>query len=385
MQRFLIVGAVALVAGSMGVTRVATLEGDLQRLEEFSRTNPRRTLALETEVQTLEAELQLALDRVSVLNDSQDSSKRLLRTRITALETSLVKAAQKLESHGMALYSLEKAPGLVEDRLQSLEAGVESRLAESTSATEALLAQARAEVSSSSDDDVEARWRRIVAPTVQLAGQTTVGSGVVLESRELESGAGYETLLITSWHVVRDILADAGSDMAPVPVSIFGVDGVDRELTASLLCHEVEMDAALLRLNTSDKIKHGARLATRDEMESRRVFHSVYAVGCPLGNDPIPTSGQIADLTHVVEGTSYWMISAPTYIGNSGGGIYGGESERLMGVFSKIYTHGSVRPTVVPHMGLVTPLVPFFDWLEEGGHARVEETATGAVIYPTAD
>lgn len=380
MQRFLIVGAVALVAGSMGVTRVATLEGDLQRLEEFSRTNPRRTLALETEVQTLEAELSAARDQVTLLNDDQSSSERMLRTRITALETSLVKAAQKLESHGMALHSLESAPSEVEDRLKSLQEGVEVRIAENASATEAMLAQARAEVVQ--DDDVEARWQRIVAPTVQLSGETTVGSGVILESRKLEDAEGYETLLITSWHVVRDILADAGSNQAPVPVSIFGIDGIDRELTASLLYHEVDMDAALLRLNTTEPIQHGALLATRAEMESRRVFHSVYAVGCPLGNDPIPTHGDIADLTHVVDGTSYWMISAPTYIGNSGGGIYDGKSERLMGVFSKIYTHGSVRPTVVPHMGLVTPLVPFFDWLEDNDHARIVEGPNGSVIYP---
>jgi hypothetical protein len=62
------------------------------------------------------------------------------------------------------------------------------------------------------------------------------------------------------------------------------------------------------------------------------------------------------------------MISAPTYIGNSGGGIFDAQTHELLGIFSKIYTHGNLRPTVVPHMGLVTPLITVYDWLERTGH-----------------
>ena len=149
------------------------------------------------------------------------------------------------------------------------------------------------------------------------------------------------------------------------------MNGEVRSLTASLLCREVKMDAALLRLNTRKRLDHGATLATHEDLDSRRVFHNLYAVGCPLGNDPIPTFGEIADVRHVVDGESYWMISAPTYIGNSGGGIFDAENHRLLGVFSKIYTHGALRPTVVPHMGLVTPLDAIYGWLETVGFAHV--------------
>ena len=88
------------------------------------------------------------------------------------------------------------------------------------------------------------------------------------------------------------------------------------------------------------------------------------AVGCPLGNDPIPTRGEVADTSHSVDGSTYWMINAPTYIGNSGGAIFDARSHRVVGVFSKIYTHGSLRPTVVPHMGLVTAMDKVYAWLE---------------------
>ncbi|MFT7677557.1 MAG: hypothetical protein ACI8QC_001535 [Planctomycetota bacterium] len=388
MQRFLILGAVALVAGSMGVTRVATMEGDLQRLEEFSRINPQRTSVLETELLSLQTDLVRAVDEVHDLRESGGNQDGVLRRRVASLEASLLRATDRLETQSNALFALEQSPQTVQQRLSTFEEDLQMR----AQATEARLAATQdqferltnlvGDEASSADVDVAERWQDIVAPTVQLSGETTVGSGVLLSSRYLGKGAGYETLLVTSWHVVRDILADAGSDEAPVPVAIFDVAGNVRSLTASLLCREVAMDAALLRLNTRKQLDHGATLATRENLDSRRVFHNLYAVGCPLGNDPIPTRGEIADLTHVVDGTSYWMISAPTYIGNSGGGIYDAENGRLMGLFSKIYTHGSVRPTVVPHMGLVTPLGPFYDWLEETGNAQVVEGPDGTVLIP---
>ena len=64
---------------------------------------------------------------------------------------------------------------------------------------------------------------------------------------------------------------------------------------------------------------------------------------------------------------NYWMINAPTYIGNSGGGIFDARTHELLGVFSKIYTHGTLRPTIVPHMGLATPLHEVYPWLAEEG------------------
>ncbi len=57
------------------------------------------------------------------------------------------------------------------------------------------------------------------------------------------------------------------------------------------------------------------------------------------------------------------MINAPTYFGNSGGGIYRADTKQLIGVFSKIYTHGKGNPVVVPHMGLCTPMEQIYAWL----------------------
>jgi hypothetical protein len=65
------------------------------------------------------------------------------------------------------------------------------------------------------------------------------------------------------------------------------------------------------------------------------------------------------------------MINAPTYFGNSGGGVFHGKTRELIGVFSKIYTHGAGRPTVIPHMGLATPLRTVVEFLDKHGYGFV--------------
>ena len=217
-------------------------------------------------------------------------------------------------------------------------------------------------------DETATRWRKLMGPAVQLSGGGTVGSAVLLPS---ESSKGtWHTQLLTAWHVVRDIRLGLGEE-ALIPVTIYNEDGSSRHEEARLLCRDATLDIALLELTSTGSKLPGAQLASRAALAEIKVFEDVYAVGCPLGNDPIPTHGKLSDTSHMVEGTKHWMISAPTYIGNSGGGIFHAETEALVGIFSKLYTHGSLRPTVVPHMGLAIPLTAVYDWLEGEGYASL--------------
>ncbi len=81
---------------------------------------------------------------------------------------------------------------------------------------------------------------------------------------------------------------------------------------------------------------------------------------------------------------SSYPLSAPTYIGNSGGGIFDAETHELLALFTKIYTHGTVRPMVVPHMGLATPLAAVYDWLDKVGYAALEPS-NGAPVAAGAE
>ncbi|MCA9000616.1 MAG: trypsin-like peptidase domain-containing protein [Planctomycetes bacterium] len=389
MQRLILPVAIVLVIGTMGVTRVQTVERDLQQLNASQRAVPTRLQEIEGQAKAAESKWS------KVLSELQAEISELRTEKATAqasFERQLEETTASLRTERERIAELQRmlAEQNLDQRLNTFEAGVAqnvSGLAEAMASTRSLVETTRSDLDRLVDDwhpaeaDVDQRWKRIVGPTVQLSGETTVGSGVVLQSTKLEDGSGYQTLVVTAWHVVRDILADKldPEDIA-VPVTIYLEDGSTEHHTATLISRNAEIDAALLVLSDSQAIVNGATLASRSYLESRRIFHPIYAVGCPLGNDPIPTSGEIADLDHRIDGSRYWMISAPTYIGNSGGGIYDGASNHLMGVFSKIYTHGNLRPIIVPHMGLVVPLDEVYDWLESSHAAKVEDHGDTAEI-----
>jgi S1-C subfamily serine protease len=227
-------------------------------------------------------------------------------------------------------------------------------------------------------------WHDFVGPVVQLAGDATVGSGVLLESRPRKDRQGWVTHLLTSWHVVRDIYGSTDRVSTPVPVRMYERDGTYRDESARMVAYDVPLDLALLEMDLDEQVPHGARLASRATLERVSVFDPIYAVGCPLGNDPIPTQGEIAATHHLVDDQVYWMVSAQTYIGNSGGGIFDARTHELIGIFSKIYTHGASRTTIVPHMGLATPLPVVYAWLERAGCVALVESAHAGELQTAA-
>lgn len=204
----------------------------------------------------------------------------------------------------------------------------------------------------------------MLAPTVQLNGDDTVGSGTLIYSARNAATDANETWVITSYHVVRNILADTPSARREgVHVTIY--DGKSKiEQRADLIAHDEKIDAAVLKLRGDRLFANVAHVLPRHQAEQVKVWDPVWAVGCPLGNDPIPTQGEVSSTRNELNGVNYWMINAPTYFGNSGGGVYLASSRELIGVFSKIYTHGKGNPVVIPHMGLCTPIDAIYKWLD---------------------
>lgn len=369
------------LAACFGARELTRLRTEVDRLSRAPRTDPAEVAALETELDHVGAQLAEAKRHIE-----RDRAKVELAQRVLALEAKLSDADCRLEAQGSLLSNWETQwDGLeptINSRLDELRVGLEERwrsLDELTSTTAKLASEDRARLERldrrlTTAPDREVMWNELVGPVVQLAGDTTVGSGVLLESRRISDGDVWRTHMLTAWHVVRDIYGSPDRTDEPVPVKIYLADGRLRHETAKLVAHDVKLDVALLLLDCKTPVPCGAKLAPRERLTSARIFDEIYAVGCPLGNDPIPTRGEVAAIDHVVEGTHYWMVSAPTYIGNSGGGIFDADSHELLAIFSKIYTHGSLRATIVPHMGLATPLLAVYDWLETEGLASAPTT-----------
>ncbi len=206
--------------------------------------------------------------------------------------------------------------------------------------------------------------RTMLLPTVQLNGDDTVGSGTIVFSGENpKNGGAIETYALTSYHVVRNILADtpkAHNDGFDVTIYL---PGEKTTVKGKMIASQPKIDAALVRVLTDKKLPFVANVLPREETAAVKVWDPVCAVGCPLGNDPVPSHGEVSSLKNELNGANYWMVNAPTYFGNSGGGIYRADTRQLIGVFSKIYTHGKGTPVVVPHMGLCTPIEAVYEWL----------------------
>lgn len=230
--------------------------------------------------------------------------------------------------------------------------------------------------------DPQGMSRHMLQPCVQLQGEETVGSGTLISCEKDKQGKGYTTYVLTAYHVVRNILTDEPLlARKGIDVVIYSPTGkVTRK--CDVVMSNPKADLALVKLRGGDKVPVVADLSTRKELSQIRVWTPVYAIGCPLGNDPIPTAGSVSSLSNKVGETNYWMINAPTYFGNSGGGIYNGQTFKLLAVFSKIYTHGSTRPVVIPHMGLGVPLTKVYDWLEKEGHGFLIPTDDKSVEPP---
>lgn len=393
MHRFLLPAGMALAA-LVAFDSVFEHRLRLQELERIQVCGPEQLVALRrslaTERERQDAELVARLERELAASRAREAEGRQwierLESRVAGQATRL--EVQEREWVDWQADWSEFSPHMLRRKLFELHARSEAQQSDlelaaqlSRDDTSRVLRdvsrlESRLELSLNGPSP-DQLWDELVGPVVQLVGETTVGSGVLLASRPT-AGGEYATHVLTAWHVVRDILGKPDDLAAPVSIKVYAPDGTWRTLRGRTLARDVGLDLALLQLDTKERLPFGARLATREQLEALRTFDGVYAVGCPLGNDPIPTLGELASTHHEVDGSKYWMISAPTYIGNSGGGIYAARSRTLIGIFSKIYTHGSTRSTIVPHMGLATPLTVVYDWLDGTEYAYLENPPVDA-------
>lgn len=221
--------------------------------------------------------------------------------------------------------------------------------------------------------------RRMIYPTVKLKGNGTVGSGVIVYSEpqpalDSETSKSYATFILTAYHVVLEVMGDRSDRGLVEQIYVLTTD-TDEEVLheGKLVLFDRDRDLALLRLNATRRFDQVAELMPIEKLEAVDVFSRAYAVGCPLGNRPLPTIGEISSKSKVVSEQTLWMLSAPTFFGNSGGGVYLAENCSLIGVSSMIYTYGRTHPAVVPHMGLFVPLKEIYRWLGAEGYSFVSE------------
>ena len=218
--------------------------------------------------------------------------------------------------------------------------------------------------------------RALLHPSVQVNAKGGAGGGTIVYSRP-EKAEAYGTYVLTAFHVVaKSVHKDehGREQRRTVAVTVYRADGSeDERIESDLLAWNEKRDVALLRLRSSRPFAV-ARLAGAERLSTIAVFTRVTAVGCPLGHDPLPSQGEITTLRKDVQGERFWMMSAPTIFGNSGGGVFERESLEFIGVSAMLCTFDNPGATPVPHMGILIPLASIRQWLAttEYGYVVVE-------------
>ncbi len=213
----------------------------------------------------------------------------------------------------------------------------------------------------------------MIYPTVQLRGKGTVGSGIIVYSGPVKAKQQQDrgtsscaTYILSAYHVILEVAAS--EDHTEIKdIRIMGKGDVlqPTQYQGTMVACDKKVDIALIKLDLDRPLPFVAMFESPEKLAEIELFEVTYTVGCPLGNMPLPTAGQITTKHKNVQNNILWMFNAPTFFGNSGGGVFRAKNGKLIGVTSMVYTYGESTPVVVPHLGLFIPAEDIFKWLKK--------------------
>lgn len=299
----------------------------------------------------------------TVAPDGDAQSMRALRSQVALLSEQYRELTERQEALSAGFADADSRIALTSDRPEPLEASLDAQPSVEG------LGKSAGSLTVETRDRRESLREDVLRPIFQIVGDEAVGSGVLIHRGHDEDGDYY--LALSCYHVLRDILAESEDAVPEEYLFTLCFDQIgDGEVFAEarMLRQEASNDLALLRIDTGRNLGPVAQIAPLERASDVRPFTPVYTVGCPLGTGAQATLGEVTREDWVVDEQPYWMVSSPAYFGNSGGGVFLADTHELVGIFSKIYTHGSYRPQVVTHMGLAVPLPTLHGWLQEIGY-----------------
>lgn len=237
-------------------------------------------------------------------------------------------------------------------------------------------------------EEIVSEHEDMIYPVVRVRYEKIGGSGFVVYSSPTPATAEavrkkYETYVITCWHVIepaikfvkkrhafanRDIVIE---DRALVQVEIFEYEELSRltggtTYNAEIMAWDKEHDLALLRLQTSKPYLYVAKLYPKNKEDDIKLGASTVAVGCSLGHEPIINYGHLAAKHDMIENKEYWMSTANTIFGNSGGAEFLRRTHEFIGVTARISgIQLGFSVDIVTWMGFFVPVTSVYWFLDD--------------------
>jgi len=194
---------------------------------------------------------------------------------------------------------------------------------------------------------------QILYPVTRVRAGNAGGSGVVVYSEpDPKKPNEYINIVLTCQHVVdgaikmRDefdsvLKRSRKTDyFEEVIVEIFQYLGSrlisSNATSGDIIAYDKYHDLAAIRLHNPNKLDYVASIVPEDEINDIRFFHNVVTCGCSLLHDPFGNMGTVTALREVIEQKNYIMANAPAIFGNSGGGLFHGDTGHLLGLTSRV-------------------------------------------------
>ena len=235
-------------------------------------------------------------------------------------------------------------------------------------------------------------------PTVRVRTKKAGGSGTVVYSEKCNDEV--YTYVITNHHVISDsVHLEKKWDpvlkrkvdkeiLDTVNVEFFrynnyshtvGSFAVDADIVAY---SEVEggQDWALLRVRDKENLAdYVANMFPLKDLDNIHIFDETYAVGASLGHPPVASNGMITYMDDEIEHYKYWMSSAPTIFGNSGGAVYRWSGNRKQYEYIGIPSRISIQPMgfsadAITHMGYFIPIDRVYKLLEDNDYQFIYDS-----------
>ena len=221
-------------------------------------------------------------------------------------------------------------------------------------------------------------YEKMLYPTVRISSPTGIGSGVVIQTKELKNQETEEPISSSFRSSVLQLYVLTAAHVVDKQ-SIVDIELYDsRVITASVVITDTTKDLALLcaLCDLCGKGIYSARLAPKDY--TPYLFSPVWAVGCSLGLKPRPSYGHITksneskksnesqksdskDSKNSSDSIDFWEISAPVLPGNSGGPVYDARTFEVIGiaVWVKVYQY-----QLVTTMAGIVPIQQVYKFIE---------------------
>ena len=240
--------------------------------------------------------------------------------------------------------------------------------------------------------EIVQKHEQMFYPTVRVRTKKAGGSGTVVYSKKYKDEV--YTYVITNHHVIEDsIHIDKKWDpvlkrkvdkeiLDTVNVEFFrynnyshtvGSFAVEADIVAYSEVNDGQ-DWALLRVRDKENIADNvANLFPSHDLDNVHIFDKVFAVGASLGHPPIASEGHISYMDDEIDHYKYWMSTAQTIFGNSGGAVYRWASSRGKHEYIGIPSRISIQPMgfsadAITHMGYFIPIDRVYNLLEDNDY-----------------